>query len=66
PGYYGTRGASIIFKTLISLFIESKMLSLAMTSLQKSLNYLVEVHIPETAIRLIAEDRNISLDEAAK
>ncbi|CAG8668136.1 6575_t:CDS:2, partial [Racocetra persica] len=66
PGYYGSRGASVIFKTLISLFIDLKKLSSDMTFPQKPLDYLTEVLVPETAIRLIADDRNITLDEAAK
>ncbi|CAG8610773.1 8748_t:CDS:2, partial [Racocetra persica] len=64
PGYYGSKGASIILKTLISLFIDSKKLSSDMIIPLKPLDYLAEVLVPETAIRLIAEDQNIKLDEA--
>jgi hypothetical protein len=37
-----------------------------MTFPQKPLEYLAEVLVPETAIRLIAQDQNITLEEAAK
>ncbi|CAG8543442.1 21983_t:CDS:2 [Cetraspora pellucida] len=65
PGYYGSKGSSVIFSTLVSLFIESKRLTLNMTKPQEPLEYLNQVLVPETAIRLIAEDRGgIALKEA--
>ncbi|CAG8508031.1 5959_t:CDS:2 [Dentiscutata erythropus] len=67
PGYYGSKGSSVIFSTLVSLFIESKRLTLDMTKPQEPLEYLNQVLVPETAIRLIAQDRGgISLKAARK
>ncbi|RIB02072.1 RTC4-like domain-containing protein [Gigaspora rosea] len=67
PGYYGSKGSSVIFSTLVSLFIESKRLTLDMTKPQEPLEYLNQVLVPETAIRLIAQDRGgITLREARK
>ncbi|CAG8487996.1 30497_t:CDS:2 [Racocetra persica] len=61
-----SEGAYVILKTLSSLFIESAKLTSNMTFSQKPLEYLAEVLVLETAIRLIAQDQNITLDELAK
>ncbi|CAG8854851.1 9555_t:CDS:2, partial [Gigaspora margarita] len=66
PGYYGFKGSYTILNTLVTLFIDSKKLSLNMTLPLKPLEYLGEVLVPETGIRLIAQDRNITLVEVAE
>ncbi|RIB04952.1 hypothetical protein C2G38_2220997 [Gigaspora rosea] len=67
PGYYGSKGSSVIFSTFVSLFIESKRLTLDMTKPQEPLEYLNQVLVPETAIRLIAQNQGgITLREARK
>ncbi|RIB00950.1 hypothetical protein C2G38_2232309 [Gigaspora rosea] len=65
-GYYGFKGSYTILNTLVTLFIDSKRLSSNMTLPLKPLEYLGEVLVPETAVRLIAQDRNITLVEAAE
>ncbi|RHZ47323.1 hypothetical protein Glove_585g16 [Diversispora epigaea] len=65
PGYYGSKGSSVIISTLMTLFMNSRLLTTEMTRPQEPLEYLNQVLVPETAIRLIAQDRgNITLDEA--
>ncbi|CAG8845894.1 43268_t:CDS:2, partial [Gigaspora margarita] len=65
PGYYGTKGMSVIQSTLSAL-ITSNELTYEMTKPQSPDEYLNEVLVPEAAIRLIAQDRQIGLDEAKK
>ncbi|CAG8505585.1 18701_t:CDS:2 [Racocetra persica] len=55
-GYYGFKGMHIILRTLGTFFIESKKLSSNMIYPLSPMEYLVEVLVPETAIRLIARD----------
>ncbi|CAG8463551.1 7835_t:CDS:2 [Scutellospora calospora] len=65
PEYYGTKGLAVILKTLTEMFVQTKILTANICSPQSSSQYLAQVLIPETAIRLIAEDfNNISLDMA--
>ncbi len=65
PGYYGSKGASIIFSSLVSLFMDTNILTMDMTKPQEPLEYLNQVLVPETATRLISQDRGgISLEEA--
>ncbi|RIB16305.1 hypothetical protein C2G38_2190329 [Gigaspora rosea] len=65
PGYYRTKDLAIILKTLTKMFVQSKILTTNLYILQLSSQYLAQVLIPETAIRLIAEDfNNIFLDMA--
>ncbi|RIA93583.1 RTC4-like domain-containing protein [Glomus cerebriforme] len=67
PGYYGSKGASIIFSSLVSLFMNTNVLTMDMTKPQEPLEYLNQVLVPEAAIRLISQDRGgISLEEARK
>ena len=51
-------------KTLTEMFVQTKILTASLCAPQSSSQYLVQVLVPETAIRLIAEDLNISLDAA--
>ncbi|CAG8436742.1 10745_t:CDS:2 [Funneliformis mosseae] len=67
PGYYGSKGASIIFSSLVSLFMDTNILTMDMTKPQEPLEYLNQVLVPETAIRLISRDRGgIPLEDARK
>ncbi|CAG8799861.1 22973_t:CDS:2, partial [Gigaspora rosea] len=66
PGYYGPKGLAVILTTLTDTFVKTKILTANLCTPQSSSQYLAQVLVPETAIRLIAEDfNNISL-EAAK
>ncbi|CAB4405291.1 unnamed protein product [Rhizophagus irregularis] len=56
PGYYGPKGLEVISKTLIEMFVQPKILTENLCAPQSSSQYLVQVLVPETAIRLIAED----------
>ncbi|CAG8641042.1 11244_t:CDS:2 [Acaulospora morrowiae] len=59
------QGSSVIFSTLISLFVDSKILTTEMTRPQEPLEYLDQVLVPEVAIRLIVQDRGgITFEEA--
>ncbi|GBC05490.1 hypothetical protein RclHR1_06250012 [Rhizophagus clarus] len=66
PGYYGTKGNLIISDVLIKLFLNTGILTLAKTYPLEPMNYLTDVLVPETAMRLIFEDNggNGSLDDA--
>ncbi|CAG8605266.1 16862_t:CDS:2, partial [Dentiscutata erythropus] len=66
PDYYGFKEMYIILRTLRTLFVESKKLFSNMIFPLSPMEYLAEVLVPETAIRLIAQDRNISLLESAE
>ncbi|CAG8769035.1 10849_t:CDS:2, partial [Racocetra fulgida] len=67
PGYYGTKGLAIILKTLTEMFVQSKILTTNLCIPQLLSQYLAQVLVPKTAIRLIAEDfNNIFLDMAKK
>ncbi|CAG8759093.1 8412_t:CDS:2, partial [Racocetra fulgida] len=56
PGYYGTKGLGIILKTLTEIFVQTKILTTNLCTPQSTTKYLAQVLVPETAIRLIAED----------
>ncbi|CAG8528050.1 16481_t:CDS:1, partial [Funneliformis mosseae] len=65
PGYYGPKGLAIILKILTELFIRTGILTVDLCIPQSSSQYLSQVLVPETAIRLIAEDyKGISLNDA--
>lgn len=56
---------AVILKTLTEIFVQTRILTVDLCSPQSSSQYLAQVLVPETAIRLIAEDyMNISLDVA--
>ncbi|RIB00439.1 hypothetical protein C2G38_2234301 [Gigaspora rosea] len=61
-----TERSYTILNTLKTLFIDSKKLSSNMTHPLNPLEFLGEVLVPETAVRLIAQDRNITLMETAE
>ncbi|CAG8459252.1 3290_t:CDS:2, partial [Dentiscutata heterogama] len=63
PGYYGAKGLYIIKSTLYNL-ITSKEITYSMTKPLKPDEYLDEVLVPETAVRLIAQNRRVELDQA--
>ncbi|CAB4406354.1 unnamed protein product [Rhizophagus irregularis] len=64
PGYYGPRGAIVIAETLRKLFIDTKILTKSLTIPQTPMEYLQEVLIPEAAVRLIQEDKDITAEKA--
>ncbi|CAB5188085.1 unnamed protein product [Rhizophagus irregularis] len=66
PGYYGSKGAVLIANTLIDLFINTRILTAVKSYPLQSINYIQEVLVPETAMRLIFEDigSNSSLETA--
>ncbi|GES91564.1 hypothetical protein GLOIN_2v1584672 [Rhizophagus clarus] len=66
PGYYGTKGNLMISDVLIKLFLNTGILTHAKTYPLKPMNYLSDVLVPETAMRLILEDTggNGSLEDA--
>ncbi|CAG8465581.1 15169_t:CDS:2, partial [Racocetra fulgida] len=67
PGYYGLRKLNIICDTLIKLFFYSNILISDITCSKNPMYYLQEVLVSETALRLIAQDREgILLEDARK
>ncbi|CAG8691339.1 3909_t:CDS:2, partial [Funneliformis mosseae] len=65
PGYYGPKGLVIILKILTELFIRIGILTVDLYILQPSSQYLFQVFVFKTAIRLIVEDyKGISLNNA--
>ncbi|RIA86028.1 RTC4-like domain-containing protein [Glomus cerebriforme] len=66
-GYYGPKGEMIIAKTLSRLFLETNILTSENSKPQTPVEFLHEVLIPETIVRLISQDKkNLSLKEARK
>ncbi|CAG8592082.1 5031_t:CDS:1 [Paraglomus occultum] len=64
-GYYGPKGAHVMFSTLLNMFITTNKITAELTSPQKPLEYIHEVLVPETCIMLIQEDKGgISYDAA--
>ena len=67
PGYYGSKGLVIISDILSELFLFNNSLTNDLVFPKKQVDYLQEVLVPETALRLISQDRgNIPLEEAKK
>jgi hypothetical protein len=67
PGYYGSKGASIILSCLVSHFLDTNILTFDLTKPQEPFEYLNQVLMPEIAIMLISQDRGgISFEEAKK
>ncbi|KAF9575499.1 hypothetical protein EC968_002760 [Mortierella alpina] len=59
PGYYGSKGSAEMFRILAAMFIESNFLTAERAHPQKPVEYVQQVLIPETAMRLIQEDRSL-------
>ncbi|KAF9981709.1 hypothetical protein BGZ75_006931 [Mortierella antarctica] len=59
PGYYGSKGSAEMFRILAAMFIESNFLTPERAHPQKPVEYIQQVLIPETAMRLIQEDRSL-------
>lgn len=67
PGYYGNRGSHYIMETLNEIFLKSDYLDKKKTSPLTPIEYLQQVLVPESGMRLIKEDLNlINLHEACK
>ncbi|PKY55970.1 hypothetical protein RhiirA4_506071, partial [Rhizophagus irregularis] len=66
PEYYGTKDALLIANTLIDFFITTKILTPVNSYPLQTANYIQEVLVPETVMRLIFEDigGNSSLETA--
>lgn len=64
PGYYGSKGASIITSTLVALFINKGILTIDHTKPQEPYEYVIHVLVPETASILISQDFDVSLENA--
>ncbi|KAI8083061.1 uncharacterized protein BX664DRAFT_388167 [Halteromyces radiatus] len=56
PGYYGSKGASIILKILNDMFLRTGYITKEKVHPQKPMEYIQQVLIPETGWRLIEED----------
>ncbi|KAF7727952.1 hypothetical protein EC973_006840 [Apophysomyces ossiformis] len=56
PGYYGSRGASVILHTLSAMFLHTGILTKEKTAPQLPMEYLQQVMVPEAGCRLIRED----------
>ncbi|RIA88663.1 RTC4-like domain-containing protein, partial [Glomus cerebriforme] len=67
PGYYGSKGLNIIVDVLSELFLFKNILTYDLTHPKNPVDFLQEVLVPETALRLILQDKsNITLEEARK
>ncbi|KAI8884109.1 hypothetical protein K501DRAFT_248475 [Backusella circina FSU 941] len=56
PGYYGPRGSAVLVETLGKLFMETNILKREHTKPLQPVEYLQQVLVPESAVRLIQED----------
>ncbi|KAI9489991.1 restriction of telomere capping protein 4 [Zychaea mexicana] len=65
-GYYGPRGMQIIMDCLTKELSKSNHLTAANTAPMPPLQCVQQILVPETAARLIQEDKNVSYDEALK
>ncbi|RHZ67805.1 hypothetical protein Glove_299g91 [Diversispora epigaea] len=67
PGYFGPKGAEIIMETLMDMFTKKKnVLTAELAKPQSIVEYLQEVLVPETCIRLIREDYNDNNDGSSQ
>lgn len=57
PGYYGSKGSSKIVEVLVKMFIETQILTHESARPQVPIEYIQQVLVPETGVRLILEDR---------
>ncbi|KAF9131011.1 hypothetical protein BGW39_002373 [Mortierella sp. 14UC] len=57
PGYYGSKGTKKITEVLVKLFLDTNILTHEVTRPQEPIEYIQQVLIPETGVRLILEDR---------
>ncbi|KAF8931505.1 hypothetical protein BGZ47_011806 [Haplosporangium gracile] len=57
PGYYGSKGSSKIVEVLVKMFIETQILTNEAARPQMPIEYIQQVLVPETGVRLIMEDR---------
>ncbi|RIB30559.1 restriction of telomere capping protein 4 [Gigaspora rosea] len=57
PGYYGQRGLNIISDVLSKFFLDTNLLTYDLVFPKKPVDYLQEVLVPETALRLISQDK---------
>ncbi|EJD32407.1 hypothetical protein AURDEDRAFT_22100, partial [Auricularia subglabra TFB-10046 SS5] len=65
PGYYGERGAMMLFQSLLSLYPSTQLEQARDTFAPLSvIAFLQSVLIPEAALALIMEDRNSTRQEA--
>ncbi|ORZ02803.1 hypothetical protein BCR43DRAFT_482195 [Syncephalastrum racemosum] len=56
PGYYGSKGASIILDTLNTMFLKTQILKPEDCAPQLPLEFIQQVLVPETGVRLIRQD----------
>ncbi|KAF9094769.1 hypothetical protein BGX23_001614 [Mortierella sp. AD031] len=70
PGYYGSKGSTKIVEELVKMFMETNILNNEAARPQMPIEYIQQVLVPETGVRLIMEDRIklrneiISMEEA--
>ncbi|KAF8124444.1 nuclear condensing complex subunit [Boletus edulis] len=65
PGYYGEQGSAIIHQTLFDLFPPSAF-NMSLVEPLTLIEFIQLVLVPEVAIRLIAEDLSVNMDEALR
>ncbi|KAF7721809.1 hypothetical protein EC973_004102 [Apophysomyces ossiformis] len=56
PGYYGSKGAAVIFDCLSSMFLHTGILTPEKISPQLPLEYIQQILVPEAGFRLIRDD----------
>ncbi|KAG0176536.1 hypothetical protein DFQ29_005987 [Apophysomyces sp. BC1021] len=56
PGYYGSKGAAVIFDSLNSMFLHTGVLTTERISPQLPLEYIQQILVPEAGFRLIRDD----------
>ncbi|KAF9921341.1 hypothetical protein FBU30_008679 [Linnemannia zychae] len=59
PGYYGSKGMTIMTDVLTKMFIQTNILTHDYSKPQLPVEFVQNVLVPETGLRLIQEDRNI-------
>ncbi|KAF8975036.1 hypothetical protein BGZ46_009491 [Entomortierella lignicola] len=66
PGYYGSKGSAEVTMILVNLFVKTKVLTPELANPLRQMEYVQEVLVPESGVRLIAEDLSIQSEEAQK
>lgn len=67
PGYYGHRGSFYIMEKLNQVFLKTNELDKTKCSPLTPIEYIQQVLVPETGIRLIKQDLNLmNLNDASK
>lgn len=62
PGYYGVKGTDVIMQALFALFLETSIVNIGNVKPLTPIEFIQQILVPETGIRLIQQDRDGKID----